>query len=150
MRVNFAPSGRSPARFGREAAKVPGPSPWPPSSACSEWSRWGPVCQRRLSVLGSPPSPRTLTAKPNLTQPLRPDRPPGPGVPLLAALARRRHGLGPLALGRVGGLLDRVVDLRLLRAASLAGLGRLTQLGLGLFLALGLAAAGFGDRTLFL
>src|SRR3954470_23991800 len=33
--------------------------------------RWGPDCQRRASCVGSPPSPRTLTANPSLTERLR-------------------------------------------------------------------------------
>src|SRR5687768_16247161 len=39
--------------------------------ASTDQRRWGPDCQRRASCVGSPPSPRILTANPSLTRRLR-------------------------------------------------------------------------------
>src|SRR5829696_1958519 len=54
-----------------------------PCSASSDRRRCGPDCQRRVSWLGRPPSPRTLTAKPSLTPRLRVDGAAGPGAPIV-------------------------------------------------------------------
>src|SRR4051812_17566326 len=87
--------------------------------------RWGPDCQRRASCVGSPPSPRILTAKPSLTWGLRLDGPPGPRLPAPVVVLLRRR-LFVLAGGRV-----RLGRGRLLRGGGVVGAGRLVSAGLG-------------------
>src|SRR3954447_10329024 len=109
-------------------------------SASSECRRCGPDCQRRASWLRSPPSPRTLTAKPSRTLGLRVGGAAGPRPPL--GVVGRLDRLDLLLGDRIGRAVDRLVDLRLLgRETRLAVLGGVAQLGLGLLLTFGLASA---------
>src|SRR5215207_8074287 len=126
-----------------------------PCSASSDRRRCGPDCQRRVSWLGRPPSPRTLTAKPSLTPRLRIDGAAGPRAPVvrlvvvLAAGSRRvairrwlrrrggrrqealLRGSGRLGLRRGGGRRLRRRRLRGGRLGLRGGGGRLGLCGGG-------------------
>src|SRR3712207_9109392 len=89
---------------------------WRSRKSSTPWSisidtrRCGPDCQRRLSEVGRPPSPRTLTAKPSRTWGLRALGALGPRPGLVADLVGRVGAFGELTDVRVVLRGDRLVD----------------------------------------